>query len=694
MTNRLAGESSPYLRQHRENPVDWHPWGSEAFELAEREDRPVLLSVGYSACHWCHVMAHESFEDPETARLMNENFVNVKVDREERPDVDAIYMNAVQAMTGSGGWPMTVVLTPQGEPFFGGTYFPADDRYGRPSFRRVLSALAGAWRDRRDEVLSSAGEMRTYLNGLGRAGEGAGGLDPNLPRDALEELHRRFDDRYGGFGAAPKFPPHSVLRFLLARPGEHARELAHVTLRRMANGGIFDQIGGGFARYSVDEQWLVPHFEKMLYDNAQLLSRYSEAYRHNADPLYQQVIEATVAWLARELRHPAGGFYSALDADSEGEEGRFYVWDEAEFDAVLGPEAAAAKEWFSVTTEGNFEGRNILTAPDLPIQEVGSVDGSGADSRDDFATRFQIEPDRLDERVEGWKQRLLAAREERERPGLDDKVLTSWNGLAIGGLADAGRVLHRPEYVEHAREAARFVRGELWRDGRLLHAYGGGQARIAGLLEDYAYLGLGLLALYHATFEEEWLLWALELCEVIATHFADDRGAFFSTPDDGEPLIVRPKGVADSAVPSENAAAAELFVQVARLTGRHEPEERALSAVAGLADLVRRHPTGLGATLSVMEFLLHPPREVAVIGDRKEAATQALLRIVQQQPLPYAVVAHADGPEHPLVERLPFLEGRGPIAGRPAAYVCEAGVCRLPVTEPDDLARELVEQAA
>jgi uncharacterized protein YyaL (SSP411 family) len=679
MANRLAGESSPYLRQHRDNPVDWYPWGKEAFERAESEDRPVLLSVGYSACHWCHVMAHESFEDAETARLMNEHFVNVKVDREERPDVDAIYMNAVQAMTGSGGWPMTVVLTPQGEPFFGGTYFPSEDRYGRPSFRKVLTALADAWRERRDEVTSSAGEMRSYLARLGRTEGASGGLDPNLPRDAVEALNREFDSLHGGFGGAPKFPPHSVLRFLLARPGEHARDMAHLTLRRMAKGGIHDQVGGGFARYSVDERWLVPHFEKMLYDNAQLLSRYSEAYRHNADPLYAQVIDGTVAWLVRELRHPDGGFHSALDADSEGEEGLFYLWEEAEIDALLGDEAPLAKAWFGVSPEGNFEGRNILTAPE---------------DEESVASRFEVDDDALEERVESWRRQLLAAREKRVRPGLDDKVITSWNGLAIAGLADAGRVMHRPEYVEHARAAARFLRREMWRDGRLLHAFGGGQARIAGLLEDYAYLGLGLLALYHASFEEEWLLWALELVEAIGAHFVDDQGAFFSTPDDGEPLIVRPKGVSDAAVPSDNAAAAELFVQAARLTGRRELEERALAAVAGLADLVRRHPTGFGATLVAAEFLLHPPREVAVIGDMADAATRSLLRIVQQQPLPYAVVAHADEPGHPLVGRLPFLQGRGLVDGKPAAYVCEAGACRMPVTEPQELARELVERAA
>ncbi|MEX2535286.1 MAG: thioredoxin domain-containing protein [Trueperaceae bacterium] len=678
MANRLSAESSPYLRQHQDNPVDWYPWGSEAFERAKREDKPVLLSVGYSACHWCHVMAHESFEDVETARLMNEYFVNVKVDREERPDVDSVYMNAVQAFTGAGGWPMTVLLTPQAEPFFGGTYFPPDNRYGRPSFRRVLEALASAWRERRDEVLGSAEQMHAYLRGLEKAGEASEELDANLPSEALEELRRQFDGVHGGFGSAPKFPPHSVLRFLLARAEESAREMAHVTLRRMAKGGIYDQVGGGFARYSVDERWLVPHFEKMLYDNGQLLSRYSEAYRHSADPLYEEVIDATIGWMLRELRDPQGGFYSALDADSEGEEGRFYVWEEPAFELLLGEEAAMAKEWFGVTSEGNFEGRNILTA---------------ADDEEGFARRHGLALDELEERLARWRALLLAARKERVRPGLDDKIITSWNGLAMAGLADAGRVLHRPEYVEHARRTARFVRSNLWQEGRLFHVYGGGRAQIPGLLEDYAFLGHGLLALYHASFEEEWLLWLLELTHVIGRHFTDERGVFFSTPDDGEALIVRPRGISDSAVPADNAVAAELFVHVARLTGDFELERLAQRAVAGLGALALRHPSGLGATLTTIEFLLHPPREVAVIGDPLDEATQMLLRIVQQQPLPYAVVAHADGPQHPLAERLPFLQGRDTVDGKPAAYVCEGGTCRLPLTDPGDLARELVEQA-
>ncbi|HEX7005222.1 MAG TPA: thioredoxin domain-containing protein [Trueperaceae bacterium] len=679
MANRLAGESSPYLRQHRDNPVDWYPWGPEAFDRARRENKPVLLSVGYSACHWCHVMAHESFEDPETARLMNEHFVNVKVDREERPDVDSVYMNAVQAMTGAGGWPMTVALTPEGEPFFGGTYFPPEDRYGRPSFRRVLEGLASAWRERHDEVASSAAEMREYLTKVAAAGGGRGNLDPSLPREAVETLHRQFDPRHGGFGAAPKFPPHSVLRFLLARPGDYARAMAHRTLREMAKGGIFDQLGGGFARYSVDERWLVPHFEKMLYDNAQLLSRYSEAYRLNADPLYERTIEMTVDWLQREMQSPEGAYYSALDADSEGEEGRYYLWEEAEFDGLLGSEAPLAKEWFGVSASGNFEGRNILTA---------------AFDEEDFAERHDLDPNELDERIEGWRRKLLAARDRRVRPGLDDKVITSWNGLAIAGLADAGRVLHRPGYVDLARRAAGFARDELWRDGRLIHVHGGAHGRVPGLLEDYAFLGLGLLALYHASFEEEWLLWALELAEAMTDHFAAERGGFYSTPDDGEQLIVRPRGVSDSALPADNAAAAELLVHVARLTGEGALERQAEAAVAGMADLARQHPAGMGASLTTIEFLLHPPREVAVIGDPADEATRQLLRIVQQQPLPYAVVAHADGPDHPLVGRLPFLQGRGPIDGKPAAFVCEAGACRLPVTDPAELARELVEQAA
>lgn len=676
MANRLASETSPYLLQHKDDPVDWYPWGAEALRRAREEQKPILLSIGYSSCHWCHVMARESFSDPQVAEFLNRHFVSVKVDREERPDLDAIYMTAVQAMTGQGGWPLTAALTPDGEPFFGGTYFPPADRYGQPAFRRVLEALAAAWRDHRDEVAASAGELREHLAGLSRL-RGQGRLDPDAPQEVLQALEREFDPIHGGFGGAPKFPPHGALRFLLARPEENGREMALVTLRKMALGGIFDQLAGGFARYSVDERWLVPHFEKMLPDNAQLLSRYAQAYRLTADPLFAQVLRLTADWLERELGAPGGGFYSALDADSEGEEGRFYVWDAAEFAEAAGEHAELAAAWFGVSAVGNFEGKSVLTAPDDPAG---------------IAARFGAEG--LEERLESARQALLAARERRVRPGLDDKVVTSWNGLAIAGLAEAGTALHRPDLIGRARRAAEFVRGALYEEGRLRRTWTRGVAAGTGLLEDYAYLALGLLALYRATFEPEWLIWSLDLAGVIRERFADpDGGGFFSTPDDGEELIIRPKSFVDAAVPAENAAAAELFVHLGRLTGSEEYQALAEGAILAVQRALAQQPTGLGYTACALEFALHPPREVAVIGDREGSDTRSLLRIVQQQPLPYAVAAQASGPNDPLVRILPFLQGRERVDGRAAAYVCEGGTCRLPVASPIDLARELAELA-
>ena len=494
--------------------MDWYGWGEAAFAKARSEDKPILLSVGYSACHWCHVMAHESFEDEATAKLMNEHFVNVKVDREERPDVDAVYMSAVQAMTGHGGWPMTVVMTPDGKPFFGGTYFPSEDRYGQPSFKRVLLSLADAWQNRREEVFESAQSATQYLQRLSDLG-GEGELESDILSEAVTTLMSRYDPAHGGFGAAPKFPPHSTLRFLLQRPPEEtlSRQMAETTLQRIALGGIYDHLGGGFARYSVDAVWLVPHFEKMLYDNAQLVQRYTEAYQLTQKPLYKQVIEETLAWVTREMTSDEGGFYSALDADSEGEEGKFYVWTEAEVDALLGDDAPLAKAYFNVTSAGNFEGKSILNVKQ-PAEEV--------------AEQFDLSLDELAERVAHIKQVLLKERETRIRPGLDGKVLTSWNGLMLAAFADAGRVLGRQDYLEVAIKNAEFVRDKLYQDGRFLHSYKDGTAKITGLLEDYTYYGLGLLALYRATLDERWFLWALELADTITGHFHDaEKGRLF-----------------------------------------------------------------------------------------------------------------------------------------------------------------------
>ena len=679
--NRLARETSPYLLQHADNPVDWFPWGEAAFQKAEAEDKPVLLSVGYSACHWCHVMAHESFEDVGTAEYMNAHFVNVKVDREERPDVDAVYMNAVQAMTGHGGWPMTVVMTPQGEPFFGGTYFPLNERYGQPSFKRVLASLADAWQNRRAEVLESAQSATQYLRALGNV-SAAGELGADVLQEALTTLTAAYDPQNGGFGGAPKFPPHSVLRFLLQRDESEdlSRQMAETTLVKMAGGGLYDHLGGGFARYSVDATWLVPHFEKMLYDNAQLVQRYAEAHALTGDPLFETVVEDTLAWVEREMTSPEGGFYSALDADSEGEEGKFYVWDEAEVDALLGEtlsaeEVETVKTYFDVSTAGNFEGKTILNVPRPPAE---------------VAAAFGLSTDELETTVSAAKKALFAARSTRVRPGLDDKILTSWNGLMLAAYADAGRLLGRPEYVETAVKNAQFVRANLYEDGRFLHSYKDGAAKIGGLLEDYAYYGLGLLALYRATLDAQWLRWAVDIAETILAHFQDDaNGGFFSTPDDGEGLITRPKNYFDSPNPSENAATAELLLVTARLTGRNEWETLAADTLKPMAEAMRKHPSGFGTMLYVLEGLLTPPREIALFGRLEEPETQALVDEVQRHFLPHTVVALAADKNDPLVALVPFLQNRGRVNARATAYVCEGGACKLPVTEVGALRKQL-----
>ncbi|HEY1407990.1 MAG TPA: thioredoxin domain-containing protein, partial [Promineifilum sp.] len=537
--NRLANETSPYLRQHADNPVDWYPWGEEALQAARSADKPILLSIGYAACHWCHVMAHESFEDSETAELMNRHFINIKVDREERPDLDSIYMSAVTAMTGQGGWPMTVMLTPEGRPFFGGTYFPPTPRHGLPAFRQVLQAIAQAWQDQRETIEDSAEQISTHLQpaSLGRSAN----LDENLYEQALNNLLRTFDAKLGGFGSAPKFPPSITLEFLLKihhmQGDAMALRMAEHTLTMMARGGIYDHIGGGFARYSTDARWLVPHFEKMLYDNALLARVYLHAWQVTGKPLYRRVVEETLDFVVREMRHDGGGFYSSYDADSEGEEGRFYVWSAGEIRDVLGPDADLFMAYYVVSEGGNWEGKNILNTPHAPAEVAES---SGIDQQD------------MERQLQDARRKLYDVRARRVWPGLDDKVLTSWNGLMLAAFAEAGRFLDRPDYVQVAVANAEFVRSNLRKaNGRLLRSWKAGSgARYNGYLEDYAYLADGLLALYQTTFEPRWFAWALEIGQLMLAHFADDAGGFFDTSDDHEVLIHRPKDVQDNATPS------------------------------------------------------------------------------------------------------------------------------------------------
>jgi uncharacterized protein YyaL (SSP411 family) len=654
MPNRLAHETSPYLLQHQDNPVDWYAWGEEPLARAREEDRPILLSIGYSACHWCHVMERESFEDPETAALMNSRFVCIKLDREERPDLDAIYMEASQAMTGAGGWPLNVFLTPEQVPFYAGTYFPPDSRMGMPSWRSVLEAVADAWDQRRDEIRAGGERIVERLRGGALLVASKEPMDPRALDEALAGLRSQYDRAHGGFGGAPKFPPASVLEFLLRR-GE--LEMTSQTLRAMASGGMYDQVGGGFARYSVDAYWLVPHFEKMLYDNALLARAYLHGWQVTGDELFRRVCEETLDWALREMRGPEGGFFSAFDADSEGVEGKFYVWTVSEMqDALAGePDADEAIAWFGATDRGNFEGRNI------PVRGPGS-------------------PERLDE----WRRRLYEVRAQRVWPGLDDKRLTSWNALMISALADAGAVLDRPDYLEAAGACADFVLRDLRDgDGRLLRTWKDGRAKLNGYLEDHAFLLEALLTLYEASFEPRRFADARALADTMIGRFGDERnGGFFETSSDHEQLVARRKDLEDHPIPSGNASAAYGLLRLAALTGEHDYEARAVSVLRLLHELAPKHPQAFGHLLQALDFHLSPVKEVALVGDD----VRPLERVVRGAFRPHLVVAAAPGSQ---ANGVPLLEGRSPVDGRPAAYVCEHFACKAPVTQPDELERLL-----
>ena len=651
--NRLAEETSPYLLQHKDNPVDWFAWGPEAFERARAEDKALLVSIGYSACHWCHVMERESFEDERIAHLMNDLFVCVKVDREERPDVDAIYMDAVQAMTGHGGWPLNAFVTPDGVPFYAGTYFPPEPRHGMPSWPQVVEAVGRAWRERREEITSGAAQIVPRLQGAAGLDGSAGELSAQQLDDAVAALRRLYDAENGGFGGAPKFPPSSAIEFLL---GVGEREMALHTLRAMANGGMYDQVGGGFSRYAVDERWIVPHFEKMLYDNALLGRAYLHGWQVSGDFFLRRVCEETLDWMLRDLRQEEGGFASALDADSEGVEGKFYVWTLQEVRHVLGDELAEeAIEAFGMSAEGNFEGANI------PVR-------AGRD------------PDRLAE----IKSRLLEARSRRVWPGLDDKRLSSWNALAVSALADAGAVLGRPDYLEAARRCAGFLLTTMHDDqGRLLRTYNRGRAKLLGYLEDHAYLVEALLTLYEATFEERWFLAARATADAMIERFADtERGGFFSVAHDHEPLVARRKDVEDNPIPAGSSAAAYGLLRLAALTGEARYEDAALPALRPLGEPATRYPQAFGHLLQAIAFHLGPVREVALVG----RDVGALAGVVRREFRPRVVLAARAEDQETAV---PLLEHRGAIDGRATAYVCERFACRAPVTEPDELAAVL-----
>ena len=673
MANRLADATSPYLLQHADNPVDWWEWSPEAFEDARTRDVPVLLSVGYAACHWCHVMAHESFEDEATASYMNEHFVNIKVDREERPDVDAVYMAATTAMTGQGGWPMTVLMTPQGEPFFTGTYFPDRPRQGQPAFRQVLEALTDAWTNRRGEVAKVAADVSDHLQQeVALAGEEP--LDADLLAGAVRALAGDFDAQVGGFGTSPKFPPSMVLEFLLrhaARTGSpNASGMADKTLRSMARGGIFDQLAGGFARYSVDRGWVVPHFEKMLYDNAQLLGVYTRWWRQSGDPLGERVARQTADFLLAELRTDQGGFASALDADTEGVEGRFYVWTPAELVEVLGAEDGAwAAGLLEVTEAGTFEhGASTLQLP--------------ADPDDP-------------ERWESVRTRLLAARGTRVRPARDDKVVAAWNGLAVAALAEAGMLLGEQRYVDAAVDAGRLI-VERHLDGRQLRRVSrdGVVGRHAGVLEDYACVASGALALLSATGDVTWLWTARTLLDQALAMFAAPDGGFFDTAEDAEQLVSRPRDPSDNASPSGQSALVHALLAYAAVTGSGRHRDAAEAALRNVRTLAERVPRFAGWSLAAAEAALAGPLEVAVVGPADDPGRAELERVARASSGPGTVVVAGEPSDAAPGQTddpatVPLLAGRGLVDGRAAAYVCRGMVCDRPVTDPADLARLL-----
>jgi uncharacterized protein len=681
VANRLANETSPYLLQHKDNPVDWYPWGEEALKRAREEDKPVLLSVGYSACHWCHVMERESFEDDETARMMNEHFVNIKVDREERPDIDSIYMAAVQALTRHGGWPMTVFLTPDGAPFYGGTYFPPVPSRGMPSFQQLLLSVADAYENRRDEVMQSAESVREYL----RASTGA--VMPEAESAGTELLDRagaallsQLDRRFGGFGGAPKFPQAMNLEVLLRhhhRTGDRsALDGVELTLRQMANGGIYDQLGGGFARYSVDAYWLVPHFEKMLYDNALLSRLYLETYQATGDAFYRRIAEETLDYVLRDMTSEEGGFYSAEDADSEGEEGKFYVWTPDELEEALGPEdAGLAARYWDVTERGNFEGKNILHVPRPP---------------EAVADEFGLSPEELWERILKIRAKLFAAREERVRPGRDEKVLAAWNGLMLRSFALAARITGREDYRDAAVQNATFLVEKLKEDGRIHRSYKDGRARFNGYLEDYAMVADGLVALYEATFETRWLVEADTLFDAVSELFWDgEKRAFYDTPADHEELVTRPRDVYDNAAPSGTSVATEVLLKLALLLDRNDYRQLAEDVLEELGGGMEKVPGAFGRLLCALDFSTSEPREVAVVGDPDAPDTEALLKAVYEDYLPNKVVAGRAQDDDEAGGLIPLLAQRPAREGKATAYVCVHYACQTPTTDPEELSRQL-----
>jgi uncharacterized protein YyaL (SSP411 family) len=685
-TNRLAGETSPYLLQHAHNPVDWYPWGEEALARSKREDKPILLSIGYSACHWCHVMERESFEDEGIARQMNEQFVNIKVDREERPDLDQIYMSAVQMMTRHGGWPLTVFLTPDLVPFYGGTYFPPEDRQQMPGFPRILAGVSEAYRTRPEEVRQSAGEILAELRQMSVAPESTESIDTQLLDNAYRGLARAYDPRHGGFGGAPKFPSSMSLDFMLrawGRTGDaRAIEMVTHSCRQMAGGGLYDQLGGGFHRYSTDARWLVPHFEKMLYDNALLARLYLHAHQATGEAFFRRVVEETLGYVTREMLDASGAFYSTQDADSEGVEGKFFVWDKDEVESLLGPEDARLFcAYYDVTSGGNFEGRNILNVP-RPADEV--------------AREQNVTAARLAEVVERGRGRLFTERERRVKPGRDEKVITAWNGLMLEAYAEAAAVLGRDDYRETAERNAEFILETLVSDGLLLHVYKDGRAKHVGFLDDYAFVVSGLVTLYETTGRRRWLEAALGLADKMLEEFWDEEGGgLFYNGRSGEQLIVRNKDYFDNATPSGHSVAAEALLRLSVLTGSEDYRRRAVNLLRLVRDAVERYPSAFGYALGAFDFYLSTPKEVVIVSGGDAGGAGLLKREVWGRYTPNKVVALAAGgdDDDAAAELVPLLRERTAVGGRATAYVCENYTCLRPVNTPEELAAQLEGEA-
>jgi uncharacterized protein YyaL (SSP411 family) len=674
-TNRLINETSPYLLQHAHNPVDWHAWGDEAFEKARAENKPILLSIGYSACHWCHVMERESFENEEIAALMNELFVNIKVDREERPDLDEIYMNAVQMMTGRGGWPMTMFLTPEGKPFYGGTYFPPEDRYNVPGFPKILRGVANAYHKQPQDVENSVKEILARLERMSRSVESAEPFEPDIIVRGAEQLMQAHDSQHGGFGQAPKFPNAGVFElFLRAYHRSKNRRFLDViafTLTKMADGGIYDHLGGGFHRYSVDEKWLVPHFEKMLYDNAQLVRIYAQVYRITGEPQFKRVVEETVDYILREMLQPEGGFYSTQDADSEGVEGKFFVWSPEELKRILGEDKAEIfARMYDVSEQGNFENENILH-PILTPEQASKY--------------FNLGIDHILSLVAEAKQKLFAEREKRIKPFRDEKLITAWNGLMLSGLAEAIEITGNEEYQRAAMRSVKFIFSKMFRDGRPLHTYKDGVAKLPGYLDDYAFLAAGLLDLFEATFDRSLFARTRELVDIMLGEFWDDEdGAFFYTGKSHERLISRAKPAFDASIPSGNSIAAQLLLRLYHYTSHEDYLKKAEVILRSYSDAMAAQPFGLAHMLGAVDFYLEKPKEIVVVGQKDDGAAAELLDGVHTIYLPNRTLQLV-GPNESLYSIAPALQGKGQVHGKATAYVCHNFTCSVPVTRWDEL---------